>query len=164
MEVASELGKGSTFTIYLPRTDGEPRVFPAAASVEEPTSGTGTILVVEDEDMVRSFVERVLRARGYRVLTARDGAEGMRVSDEFDGSIDLLVTDVVMPGGPSGAELAERLLARRPHLRVLFMSGYTDDVTLRHGVSAGLVGVLEKPFSAGVLTGEVRSMLGGERG
>jgi PAS domain S-box-containing protein len=164
VEVWSKPGRGTTFTVYLPRMAGEPSTPLTATSVEDSAPGTETILLVEDDDLVRTFVERVLQARGYHVLAARDADEGSGVAADFTGEIHLLLTDVVMPAGPSGPELAERLLAKRPNMRVLFMSGYTDDVTLRHGARSGGVHMLDKPFSAGVLASRIRELFGEERG
>ena len=122
-------------------------------------SGHGeTILVVEDEDQVRALTSRILAERGYDVLQAANGEAALHeCASRFD-HIDLMVTDVVMPG-MSGAELAERLLAARPDMKVLYMSGYTSDVVLRHGPRDSDVAVLEKPFSAEELLSRVRECL-----
>src|SRR5687768_16622133 len=103
------------------------------ASVNQIPKGQGTILLVEDEQLVRNLAAEILRSQGYEVLTAGNGVDALRVSGDYAGKIDLMVTDVVMPQ-MGGRELAERLGPLRPKTRVLYMSGYTDDAVLRHGI------------------------------
>ncbi len=122
--------------------------------------GTETILVVDDERAVRALVLRVLLRSGYCVLEAGNGEEALAVAERHRGPIDLLLTDVVMPR-MGGRELAERLTAARPALRVLFVSGYTEDDVVRHGVSQDQVHFLPKPLSPSVLTQKVRDVLDG---
>ncbi|MBA2457557.1 MAG: response regulator, partial [Gemmatimonadales bacterium] len=157
--VYSELGRGTTFKIYLPRASGQAVAPEAELSVTAP-GGHETILLVEDEPAVRALAQRVLAARGYSLLVAADGPAALEVAGRHHGGIDLLLTDVVMPG-ISGRELAQRLLALRPATRVLYITGYTEDTVVRHGlVQAGLA-YLEKPFRADLLLTKVRQVLNG---
>jgi PAS domain S-box-containing protein len=157
INVESEPGKGTTFRIYLPREAGCAATA-VAQSFEALPGGSETILLVEDEDMVRRLVRSVLERGGYRVVEAMHGEEALRVAEQHDGPIHLLLTDVVMPA-LGGRELAELLQASRPDIRVLFMSGYTDDLVLRHGLEAGTSALLEKPFTAFALSSKVREVL-----
>jgi two-component system cell cycle sensor histidine kinase/response regulator CckA len=156
--VFSEPGVGTTFEIYLPRVDqpaaAEDRERPAATL----PSGTETILLVEDEDGVRGFAKRVLQGCGYTLLEASRGADAIALAETAAVSIDLLITDVVMPG-TGGRMLAEQLCADRPQLAVLYMSGYTNDAVVRHGVIEDQVNFLQKPFSGAVLAAKVREVL-----
>jgi two-component system cell cycle sensor histidine kinase/response regulator CckA len=156
--VYSELGQGSTFKIYLPRD-------PAAAFVAEPTpsvaksaAGTETILVVEDEEALREVAKKTLSAEGYTVLTAADGYEALSVSARHAGIIQLLLTDVVMPR-MSGRELAQSIAKERRGISIIYMSGYTDDAIVHHGVLDGEMDFLGKPFTATSLTSKVREVL-----
>ena len=160
IQLESELGKGTTFRLYFPRVAGEPpeEASPAAPVAAEPR--TETLLVVEDEPSVRQVVRRTLERSGHRVLLAGSGAEALEICERHQGPIDLLITDVVMPG-MSGADLAARARAVRPGLRVLFMSGYTDDVISHHGVLNEGVHFINKPFSPGGLAARVREVLDG---
>ncbi len=156
--VYSEVGIGTTFKIYLPRT-GEPvEAAKARSGVRMPPRGSETVLLVEDEDGVRGLTRHVLTNCGYAILEASDGEEALRVAAQHGGPIDILVTDVVMPG-LGGREVSERLLATQPGLRVLFLSGYTDDAVVRHGVLHERVNFLQKPFSPMVLAHKVREVL-----
>jgi len=156
--VESEPGRGSTFTVYLPSSTGEVPAAPAPRESRGATVTGETILVVEDEESVRRLAQRVLESQGYRVLVALNGEDALRVASDHGGVIDLLVTDVVMPG-LGGRLLAEKLTALRPDLEVLFMSGYTDDDILRRGLLERGQRLLQKPFSAPALAHEVRSVL-----
>jgi len=171
ISVESEPGQGSTFTVYLPRAAAaaplpEPRPAPPGP-VPRPraeallTPGRGeTILLVEDAQRVRAVVREILEMSGYVVLEARHGAEALEVSNQHPGVIHLLVTDVVMPQ-MSGRELAQRLATLRPELKVLYMSGYTDDAIVRHGVLAAGIAFLSKPFTPDALALKVREVLDG---
>jgi two-component system, cell cycle sensor histidine kinase and response regulator CckA len=156
--VYSEPGRGSTFKIYLPRSHSAPKGRTAAPPPAARASGPETVLVVEDEAPVRKLAVRILERQGYRVLQARDGLEAETVAREFDDRIDLLLSDVVMPGR-SGAETAERLTAARPELRVLYMSGYTDNAIMHHGVLDPGIRLVEKPFTVDKLASAVRAAL-----
>jgi CheY-like chemotaxis protein len=171
--VESEPGRGSTFTVYLPRVaapvapaeraDAEIPGARAGAPATEAllTPGRGeTILLVEDAQRVRAVVREILEMSGYVVLEARHGAEALEVSNRHAGPIHLLVTDVVMPQ-MSGRELAQRLATLRPELKVLYMSGYTDDAIVRHGVLASGIAFLSKPFTPNALALKVREVLDG---
>ncbi len=149
----------TTFRIYLPAAPESAKAVDVASRPGEALqAGRETILVVEDEEAVRRLSAKVLERAGYRVLSAADGAEAIRCIDAFDGRIDLLVTDVVMPG-MSGAQLAETFRRRDAQIRVLFVSGYTPDAVLRHGVREGELAFLQKPFSPAGLASRVREVL-----
>lgn len=160
--VESRVGEGSTFSVFLPcaRAGRD-----AGVAVEEPvlrrrrpSRGGETVLVVEDDKGVLNLARIVLQRDGYRVLTAADGEEGIAVAAGHDGSIDLLVSDVVMPK-MSGKALADRLAAERPDLRILFLSGYTRGIIAEHGLLEGGTDLLEKPFSPASLASKVREIL-----
>jgi two-component system cell cycle sensor histidine kinase/response regulator CckA len=123
------------------------------------SKGTETILMAEDEDSVRRLVRDVLKANGYTVIDAPDGESALRFAERHAGEIHLLLTDVVM-GGMNGRELAERLLALRPSTKLLYMSGYTEDAIIRHGVMAAHTAFLGKPFTPAALLAKVREVLG----
>ncbi len=158
IRVASRPREGSTFTVYLPAvTPRAPAADPPAAAQSAPT-GSETVLVVEDEDMVRHLVCRVLRVKGYRVLEAQHAEAALALTAESPEAIDLLVTDIVMPG-LGGPALAAELTARRPRLRVLFMTGYALEAVERPAELIRGSGLLEKPFSADQLARKVRDVL-----
>jgi len=157
--VHSEVGKGTTFKIYLPRTEVEFEEAEAGRTRVDALQGTETLLLVEDEDSVRELVRNVLREKGYRVLEASRGEEALELSELYAGRIDLLVTDVVMPQ-MSGRELARRLVNSRPQIKVLYISGYADNaVWYPGGLDAGGA-FLQKPFSPEALGRKVREVLG----
>lgn len=120
--------------------------------------GSETLLLAEDDDVLRALGARVLGSLGYNVLVAGTGAEALRVVAEYDGVIDLIATDVVMPG-MNGSQLVEKVLEARPAMRVLFMSGYTDDEVMRRGVINGQTAFLQKPFTPDLLAHKVREVL-----
>jgi PAS domain S-box-containing protein len=158
VEVESEVGRGTTFKLYLPRT-GEPATLDKPHPVPQALQrGSETVLLAEDDPAVRALSRHALRAGGYKVLEAGDGAEAVHVAEAYLRPIHLLVTDVVMPG-VGGRELAERLLALHPEARVLFTSGYTDDAVVRHGVLEEQVHFLHKPFTPADLAQKVREVL-----
>ena len=156
--VESEPGQGTVFRVYLPRVD-EPadRLAPPSTGAEA-RGGQETILLTEDAVDLRALAREVLTRRGYQVLDAADGADALALAERHPGPIHLLLTDVVMPR-VSGRELAEKLAARHPAMKVLYMSGYTDDAVLRHGVLRSEVAFLQKPFGPGALARKVREIL-----
>jgi two-component system, cell cycle sensor histidine kinase and response regulator CckA len=159
IQVASRPGEGSTFTVYFPRVDEPARHGGAAAPAPEPApGGSETVLVVEDEEAVRHLVCRVLRAKGYRVLEAAHAEAALQVWASTTEPVDLLVTDMVMPG-MSGTALAAQLAEARPGLRTLFITGYAPEAIERRGELADAGGLLEKPFSADQLARKVREVL-----
>lgn len=155
--VESEVGRGSCFTIYLPRV-GEHAGSQSADASPSPARGTETVLVVEDVIGLRRLMTRTLVSAGYTVLTAASGDEALRQLEQHGQPVHLMVTDVVMPG-MSGRSLAEHLAQMRPEMKVLYMSGYTDDVILRHGVVEEGVSFISKPFGAADLIRKVRQTL-----
>ena len=158
--VYSEVGVGTPFKVYLPRTGPAGEGPKAYAVPPAPPRGTETVLVVEDDAAVRALTRHVLQHAGYAVLEAVDGDEALRAAAGHPGCIHLLVTDVVMPG-TGGRAAAERLAERHPGLRVLFVSGYTDDAVVRHGVLHESVNFLQKPFTPAALAWKVREVLDG---
>ncbi len=165
--VDSELGRGSTFRIYLPQVKGAvPIPAPSPTSAARATAalsaelrpGHETILLVEDEDQVRDLTREVLEAYGYKVVAARSPVAALQAAQQHQGSLDLLLTDIVMPQ-MSGRQLAERLVAPRPGLRVLYMSGYTNDAITNHGVLDPDIALIEKPFTPEGLILRVRQTL-----
>lgn len=158
IDVKSEPGLGTAFTIYLPRVDPSSHLTAALSSMASPGGGSETILLVEDEDIVRVLVRDVLKRYGYRVLDAANVQEALQICESNEGRIDLLLTDIVMPG-MSGRRLAEEVVAKGWGTRVLFMSGYTDDMILRHGVQETNVAFIQKPFTPDALARQVREVL-----
>jgi nitrogen-specific signal transduction histidine kinase/CheY-like chemotaxis protein len=154
--VSSTVGVGSTFQLYFPETNSAVVDPPSRRTSLHPAPTATTVLLVEDEEQVRDLIDAVLRSRGYRVLAARHPEEALRICNEHDGSIELLLTDVIMPR-MNGRELADRVLAARPGIKVLYMSGYTDDVVLQRGVSH--VAFLQKPITPDALGRKVLGML-----
>jgi two-component system, cell cycle sensor histidine kinase and response regulator CckA len=156
--VDSEPGRGTTFTMHFPATGGAHRAEALATAAVAPPTGRETILLVEDEDSVRVIIGAVLRRKGYRVLEASDARVACDLFARHGRAIDLLLTDVIMPG-VNGPALAQRLIGERPELRVLFISGYSD-MAITLGSDNPNVGFLSKPFTASALAGRVREMLG----
>jgi len=156
--VYSEPGKGSSFKVYLPRVDEVPDPVAAAGAAPRAQRGTETILLVEDEEAVRELIQTVLTEKGYDVIPSLDPQHAEQIAARFPGEIHLLLTDMVMPG-TSGRELAERISARRQGIRVLFMSGYTDNVITSGGMLEEGLAFLQKPFSPGALVQKVREVL-----
>jgi two-component system cell cycle sensor histidine kinase/response regulator CckA len=157
--VYSEPSSGTTFKVYLPRVNAE---LEAPKQPVEPTTlqGTETILLVEDEEAVRVVVLGALRRQGYTVIAAQNAGEALLLCEKHRGRIDLLLTDVVMPQ-MSGPELASRLAQDRPEMKVLCMSGYTDDSIVRHGVLESGVTFIQKPVTPTSLCRKLREVLDG---
>ncbi len=163
IDVRSEVGKGTTFDIYLPKVESEAETAPIVSPPEQMSRGTETILLVEDEPSVRDLIREELRKCGYQVLEAKNGVEACLVATQQPGFIHLLLTDVVMPA-MSGRELAHHLLAIKPDLKVLFMSGYLDDVGVGSDMDEHKTAFLQKPFTPEVLARTVRNLLDGKSG
>ncbi len=156
--VYSEPGKGTAFKVYFPRVKGE--ILKPENEVESrPDSpGTETVLLVEDENSVRALAERILTERGYTVLQACDGIEALKIAREYGGAIDLVVTDVVMPG-ISGKTLVSRLESERPGIKSLYISGYADNAIVDHGILDSNIAFLQKPFTVQGLAQKVRETI-----
>jgi two-component system, cell cycle sensor histidine kinase and response regulator CckA len=157
--VASAAGSGTTVRLYLPALGEDARPSPGPMPDADPGGGSETILLVEDEASLRGMIAEVLIESGYRVLQAHTAEDALQLAHQHRGPIDLLLTDVVMPG-MGGAELAEALYVPRPATRVLFMSGYTEDVVLTRGVLAEEVALIQKPFNSSTLLHRIRETLG----
>ena len=156
----SEPGKGTVFKLYFPLVEDGIAEGPAAKAQKGPEKGTGTILFVEDEDSLRRLGERQLRASGYTVVVAADGKEALEAAERHGKPVDLLITDVVMPG-MSGRELAAELARRKLVTRTIYMSGYTDDSIAKHGVLEPGIAFLYKPFTFEELSLKIRGVLDG---
>lgn len=156
--VESEPGHGASFQIFLPRVDEPTAEIAATTPVDETVGGSETILLVEDSEALRKLTRSFLESHGFKVLVAQDGEEALEVEARHSGEIDLLLTDVVMPG-MNGRALAERLLPKQLGMRVLYISGYTDTFVARHGVLEEGMVLLHKPFTEEVLIRKVRELL-----
>jgi PAS domain S-box-containing protein len=161
IRVDSKPGQGTTFTIFLPQVEERSsEVRQPKAQERRASPGSETILLVEDEDNIREPATEILEAQGYQILAARDGAEALELAESHEGSIHLMITDVVMPK-LSGSRLAAALQPQRPGMRVLYISGYPEDAIAHHGVLEPRHQFLQKPFPPGVLLHTVRDMLDG---
>jgi DNA-binding response OmpR family regulator len=160
--VYSELGRGTTFKLYLPAVNDSvvpvtpPRVLAAGLS------GTETVLLVEDQPEVRGLIEKTLRRQGYNVLAAADSEQATALARGYDGPVHLLLTDVVL-SGTSGREVARQVLAECREVRVLYMSGYTDDAIVQHGVLEPGLAFIQKPFTGDALLRKIREVLSADR-
>jgi CheY-like chemotaxis protein len=156
--VDSEPGIGTTFSVYLPEVEGAGEL--AAPSPETPRSPSGseTIMLVEDEESLRKLVQGCLASRGYTILDAGNGEEALKLAQQHDGYISLLLTDVIMPG-MSGRELADNLKQSRTDIKILYMSGYTRDLVTQQGILETGSEILQKPFSINALLSRVRDVL-----
>ena len=155
IEVESTPGMGTIFTVFLPRLEEKAGAPGAEAAAPISVRGTETVLLAEDEPAVRAVAREALEGHGYRVFEAPNGVEALAAARAHSGPLHLLITDMVMPR-MGGRELAQRLLAERPGLRVLFMSGYTDDALVRQGASEATSTFLQKPFAMGAFARKVR--------
>jgi CheY-like chemotaxis protein len=159
IHVRSVVGGGTTFEIFLPQVEATAECGGADdAGPTRPAAGQETILLVEDEDDVRAPAREVLERQGYTVLEAGDGAQALQVHEKEGARIDLILTDVVMPR-MSGREMVDRVRATRPAMRVLYMSGYTGDAIMRHGVLDASLLLLGKPFTPAALIAKIREVL-----
>jgi DNA-binding NtrC family response regulator len=157
--VYSEVGKGTTFKVYFPVVTDGSAVKESPILKADSASGTETVLVVEDEEGVRSLVRLALVSGGYTVLESPNPESALGICSSHDGPIHLLLTDVVMPQ-MSGPDVASKVAALRPGIRVLFMSGYTDDAVVHHGVLTQEMPFIQKPFSPNALRKKIREVLG----
>jgi two-component system cell cycle sensor histidine kinase/response regulator CckA len=157
--VHSEVGRGTTFAVYLPQVDAGSEEYKLSTAIQDHLQDNETILLVEDQDTVRRTVSKILETYGYQVLEARNGGSALLLCERYEKPIDLLLTDVVMPE-MSGRELADRLASQHPEMKVLYMSGYIDDVIVHHGVLDEGTAFIQKPFAADVLARKVREVLG----
>jgi CheY-like chemotaxis protein len=160
--VYSEPGHGTTIKVYLPRIEEAVEEVAKSESLPVSLRGSGTILLVEDEEAVRDLVRESLQDNGYRVLEAKDGAEALQISKRYKDPIHLLLTDVIMPG-MNGRELAQRLAFSHPDMKILYMSGYTENAVVHCGVLDLGMALLQKPFTRDQLAQRVREHLDGDR-
>ena len=156
--VYSELGHGSTFKVYLPVTTDEVLTTASVDTVPTSLSGTETVLVVEDQNEARSVICETLRRRGYTVIEANNGPDAIVKGRQHDVAIDVMLTDVVMPG-MGGRRVAEVIRATRPNLKVVYMSGYTDSAIVDHGILEPGVTFVQKPFATDALLRKIRDIL-----
>jgi two-component system cell cycle sensor histidine kinase/response regulator CckA len=156
--VYSELGHGTTFKVYLPRVDEGAQDYERIDVAEEYVQGTETILLAEDEEIVRKLARTILESYGYRVFEAANGGAALLICERYKEPIHLLITDVIMPE-MSGRELAERLSQLRPEMKVLYMSGYTDNAIVHHGVLDEGTNFIQKPFAPDALAQKIREVL-----
>jgi two-component system cell cycle sensor histidine kinase/response regulator CckA len=156
--VYSEPGKGSTFKIYLPLTSEAAARLDATSRMSGNDCGTETVLLAEDSDLVRKLAEHILEKQGYTVLSGASGTECLELLENHGGPLDLLITDVIMPD-LNGNELYQQVAAHRPGTKVLFMSGYTEDVIVHHGVLQEGIPFIQKPFTVQGLAAKIREVL-----
>jgi len=161
IEVDSAIGRGSRFSIYFPRRMATAALEPSVRAVPGVTAGSGTILFVEDDECIRTLGTRMLRLHGFMVLPARHSAEALQLAADRDRRIDLLLTDIVMPG-LSGRDLAARMLQARPGLKVLYTSGYSDEVVAHCDIQVNAPGFVRKPYSPDALVRQIRTLLASE--
>lgn len=163
IQVESQVGHGTVFRIYLPATADDSRKHAErAAAQQQIAGGSETILLTEDEPELRELTRIFLQSYGYKVLEAASGAQAIRIAEECPDPIHLLLTDVIMPG-MSGRQLGERIVGKRPQIKIVYMTGYTDDMVVQHRVLEPGVQLLQKPFTKAELGMKVRATLD-ERG
>ena len=155
--VYSEVGKGTSFKVYFPNSESIEPFAGMPTPVAGPLVGTETVLIVEDQHELRELARRLLQQQGYTVFIAANADEAVRLFHE-NPSIDIVVTDVVMPGA-SGPELTRQLIEQRPALKVIYVSGYTEDAIVQHGVVTPGIAFLDKPFTSETLGRKVREVL-----
>ena len=160
VKIYSETGQGTTVRLYLPRAIGGAPAKQRPSDPIELPRGTATVLVVEDEPAVREVAVAILADLGYRIIEAADGEQALLVFGAHASEVDLLLTDVVLPGQVRGRELAERITAIRPGVKVLFMSGYTENSIVHHGRLDDGVQLIGKPFKRQQLARKVQEVLG----
>jgi two-component system cell cycle sensor histidine kinase/response regulator CckA len=156
--VYSEKDKGTTFKIYFPRFLGDEALATASAPLPPVVYGTETVLLAEDDAQVRGLVRDILVAKGYQVLEGQDAADTIAISKKYAGKVDLLLTDVIMPK-MNGKELAEKLTSLRPGMRVLYMSGYTENIIVQSSELDIGLSLLQKPFTPDGLLRKVREVI-----
>jgi CheY-like chemotaxis protein len=161
--VTSEPGKGTMFKIYLPQIVGAEQEYKRRTEEGASLSGSETILLAEDEEIVRELARQVLEKQGYRVIAAPNGAAALMMSGSHQGPIHLLISDLIMPD-IGGGELASRLVKLRPEIKVLYMSGYTGETIAHYGIVDSSVALLQKPFTLQELARRVRDVLGPRSG
>lgn len=161
LQVESEVGRGTTFRVYLPVERGRIEVKKRSAISQSIAAGSETILIAEDEPDLRELTRIFLQDYGYKVIEAGSAEQALKIADEFTEPIHLLLTDVIMPG-MSGRQLAERVHSKRPQTRIIYMTGYTDDMVVQHKVLEPGVNMLQKPFTRQDLAQKVRSTLDGQ--
>ncbi len=158
--VYSEPNQGTTFKIYLPEVEATgSKLASSNNNVSQLLPSEGTILLVEDENMVRNLAHRILVRNGYSVLEALNGQAALKISEGYKGKIDLLLTDVIMPGGMSGRQLVEHITPQRPEMRIIYMSGYTDNAIVNHGILDSDAAFIQKPFTPDHLAKKIREVL-----
>jgi two-component system, cell cycle sensor histidine kinase and response regulator CckA len=156
--VSSKVGEGTVFQIFLPRVEDPVEVIEVPSAAPQPTRGAETILVVEDDDAVRRMTREFLKIKGYTVIEARSAANAIQIMEERNEEIDLVLTDVLMPG-MKGRELVERLTQIRSNIKVLYMSAYTEDAAINIGVLNPGTEFIEKPFGPDDLASKIREVL-----
>ena len=158
IEVDSEVGAGTTFRIYLPRVAEQSEAAEIEDTLAELPAATETILLVEDEELVRNLSREILETCGYTVIEAQNGLEALGICENGECKIDLLMTDVVMPQ-MGGRELAEKLIEKLPNIQILFISGHTDNAMVRQGIIKTSTNFIQKPFTFDALVRKVRELL-----
>jgi two-component system cell cycle sensor histidine kinase/response regulator CckA len=156
--VYSDVGRGTTFRVYFPRVEDQSETIHEISSIENKPKSKETVLVVEDEEIVRNMAVEVLETLGYSTLSARDPDHAQAISQGYEGPIDLLLTDVVLPQ-MDGRSLYDRLSASRPEMKVLYVSGYTENIIMHHGVLDEGIQFLAKPFTVDALAKRIRHIL-----